>query len=224
MLKNKILILLFVFFQAAYVLKAETTGEWAKVEMDINLPKKFYFNLTGQARFLNNSFDLYKYLMQFTLSYKLHKRVMVGVGYRPEWRIENNGSFYYRGRLLADIKLNYPVKRFKLKDRLRFQRKTRSYIKNDWALIPIYHIRNKFELNYDIPKNKITPSVSFEAFFPLNGFINTAMDEYRIDANIKFPINKKNSLKTGLMYDHELYTNSLSLIVFKVSYTFKWKI
>ena len=223
--KRKILITLVLIFPVFSFLKAQTTGEWLKAELDINLPKKFSFAVAGQARILNNSLNLYKYLIDLDLEYKLHKRIRVDIGYRPEWRIEKNGYFYYRDKLFTGITINYSVKkRFKFKDRFRYERKTMSYIKNDWSLIPINHLRNKFEFSYNVPKSKITPSVSFEAFFPLNSFINTTMDEYRIAANIKFPLNKKNSLKTGIMYDRELYTNTLSLIIFRVSYAFKMKL
>jgi hypothetical protein len=222
---RKLLLIILTLFQAVNTLRSQvTTGEWLAAGVEFNLPKKFTFGIDGQARFFNNSYNLYKYQVQLDLGYELHKMVDLGFSYRSEWRLEGNGSFYYRDKMFAELKLNYPVGRFKLKDRLRFQRKTRTYIRKEWQTIPLYHIRNKFELSYNIPKNKITPSLAFETFFPLNSFINTVMDEYRVTASIKYPFNKKNSIKAGIMYARELYTGNGQLVIFRLAYTFKKKV
>ena len=61
------------------------------MELSLNLPRKFNFNVSGEARILNNYRNLYKYLTQFDLEYELNKRVDLGVSYRSEWRKEKNG-------------------------------------------------------------------------------------------------------------------------------------
>ena len=224
MLKKHLLLILLSTIVSIQCISAQTTGEWLGAELELNLPRKFTFNVSGEARILNNQINLYKYLTQFDLGYELHKRVDLGVSYRSEWRKEKNGYYYYRDKMFAEVKLNYPVNRFKLKDRIRYQRRTKSYINNDWALIPMHHIRNKFEVSYNIPKNKITPLASFELFFPMNSFNNTVVDEYRIAVDIKYPLSKKQAIKTGILYSRELYFDTLYAILFRFTYTFKMKL
>ncbi len=224
MLRRYSLIVIVITFFSIGSLSAQTTGEWIGAELSLNLPHKFSFDVSGQARILNNYLNLYKYQAQFDLGYELHKRVDVGVSYRSEWRVEKDGYFYYRDKMFAEVKFNYPVNRFKFKDRIRYQRRRKTYINDDWDLIPIQRLRNKIELSYNIRKNKITPLVSFELFFPLNSFITPVVDEYRIAVDIKYPISKKQSIKTGILYSRELYFDTLYAILFRFTYTFKMKI
>lgn len=221
--RYSLILIIFSFFGIGS-LTAQTTGEWIGAELSLNLPHKLSFDISGQARIFNNFLNLYKYQAQFDLGYELHKRVDIGVGYRSEWRVENDGYYYYRDKIFANLKFNYPINRFKLKDRIRYQRRTKTYINNDWDLIPIQRLRNKVELSYNIRKNKITPLVSFELFFPLNSFITPVVDEYRIAFDIKYPVSKKQSIKTGILYTRELYFNTLYAVLFRFTYTFKMKV
>ena len=99
-----------------------------------------------------------------------------------------------------------------------FQRITKTYINSDFDIVPSVHFRNKFELSYNIPKNPITPSVSFEAFSPLNGYAPEAFDELRIKTEIQFPLKNKQSITGGIMYVHEQFETQISGIMFLFSY------
>ncbi len=202
----------------------QVSGEWFRVKLDFNLPHKFSFNVSGETRILNNDINLYKNLLQFQLAYKLNKHFDIAASYRFAWRKEKNRYFYSRNKIFADINFDYPVKRFKFKDRLRYQRMTKDYINSEWDKIPSHHIRNKFEVTYNIKNNKITPGLFTELFFPIQDFRQRLIDEYRIGAELKFPTAKKQSLTIGVMYDRELYLNTFSAILFRFRYNFKFKI
>ena len=206
--------------------KAQTTssGEWLGVKLDFNLPKKFTFNVLGETRILNNQINVYKNLIQFKLEYKLNKHFDIAASYRFAWRKEENSYFYSRNKIFADLNFDYPVKRFKFKDRLRYQRMTKDYINSEWDKIPSHHIRNKFEVSYNIKNNKITPGLFAELFFPIQDFRQRVLDEYRIGAELKYPTTKKQSLTVGLMYARELYLNTFSVLLIRFRYNFKFKI
>ena len=195
------------------------TGEWLGAEIEFDLPKKFSLETSVEARALNtDGIFVYKYFTQLGLNYKVNKRFDLAFKYRFTWRLEENLHFYYRNKMMLDLKFDYPVQRFKFDYRARFQRITKTYINSDFDVIPTVHFRNKFELSYDIPKNPITPGASFEFFLPLNGYKQKTIDEFRIAAEVKYPLKKKQSITGGIMYVHEQFETQLSGIIFLLSY------
>ena len=119
---------------------------------------------------------------------------------------------------MFDLKFDYPIQRFKFYYRARFHRITKTYINSDFDVVPTVHFRNKLELSYNIPKNPITPGVSLEVFMPLNGYMPKTFDEYRIAAEIKYPLKKKQSITGGIMYVHEKFEMQISAIIFLLAY------
>jgi hypothetical protein len=220
----KYLILLLFIFSGIKSQAQQTTGEWLGVKLELDLPRKFTFSISGDARILNNQINLYKYLTQFELAYKINKHFDFAASYRMAWRKELNSYFYYRDKIFIELNVDYSFNRFKFKDRIRYQRMTKTYINSDWDLLPAHHIRNKFAINYNIKNNKMTPGLYFELFFPVQDFRQRVMDEYRIGAEIKYPTAKKQSFTIGIMYDRELYLNTFSAVLFKFRYNFKIKI
>ncbi len=198
---------------------AQETGEWLGAEVEFDLPKKFSLEASAEARALNTgTVRFYKYLTQFGLNYKISKRFDVGFKYRLEWRLEEDMHHYYRNRMMFDFKFDYPIERFKFDYRARFQRITRTFIDNEFDLIPSYHFRNKFRLSYNVPNNPITPRVSLELFYPLNGYKYHRFEEYRVAAEARYPLTKKQSITGGIMYANERTEFRLSGIIFLLSY------
>lgn len=220
----KYLILLLFICNGFKTYGQQTTGEWLSLKLDVNLPRKFSFSVSGSGRILNNQINLYKYLIQYELGYKINKHFDIATSYRMAWRKEGNRYFYYRDKIFVELNVDYPVKRFKFKDRIRYQRMTKTYINSDWDLLPAHHIRNKFEVNYNIKHNKMTPALFCELFFPIQDFRQRLMDEYRVGVEIKYPTTKKQSFTLGIMYDRELYLNTFSAVLLRFKYNFKIKI
>ncbi len=220
----KYLILLLFIFSGVKIHGQQTTGEWLGVKLNLNLPRKFSFSVLADSRILNNQINVYKLLTQYELGYKINKNFDLAVIYRMAWRKEENSYFYYRDKVIAEFNVDYPLKRFKFEDRIRYQRMTKTYINSDWDLLPSHHIRNKFSVNYNIKNNKMTPALFFELFFPVQDFRQRLVDEYRIGAEIKYPTAKKQSFSAGIMYDRELYLNTFSVLLFRFRYSFKIKI
>ena len=127
-------------------------------------------------------------------------------------------KYYYRNRLIADLKFDYPAGRFSFDYRARFQRISKTYINSEFDRIPTMHFRNKLELSYDIPKNPIEPAIFFEAFSPLNGYKPGPFDEFRMGAKVKYPLKNKQSITGGIMYIHEQFETQLSGIIFVLGY------
>ncbi len=217
----KLLRFLFVIaiFASCLCSSAQESGEWLGAEVEFDLPRKFSIEANVEGRALNTGrIQFYKYLTQFGLNYKISKRFDVGIKYRLEWRLEENMHYYYRNRMMFDFKFDYPIERFGIDYRARFQRITKTYINSEFDLVPSCHLRNKFQLSYNVPNNPITPRVSLELFSPLNAYKYLTFDEYRITAEVRYPLKKNQSITGGIMYVNEQFEVRLSGIIFLLSY------
>ncbi|MEA1898894.1 MAG: DUF2490 domain-containing protein [Bacteroidota bacterium] len=218
-----ILLLLFLLLSSFKGI-SQLSGEWLSAGIKLDLPKKFSFGVSGEARILNNSWNLYKYFSEFELGYKINKRFDISVKYRVAWRKEENMHFYFRSKFFADIKFDYPVERFKIENRFRYTRRKRTYITEANDFDPDNHIRNKFKVSYNIRKSPVTPIIFCELFFPLSSNSYNTIDQYRLAAEAKFPLHNKQSLKAGIMYMHEQVEIQGSVIIFRLSYNFSFKL
>jgi hypothetical protein len=210
----------FLFLFLAAWVYPQHTGEWLGAEVEFDLPKKFTLETSIEARALNTgSVQVYKYFAQFGLNYKIHKRFDVAFKYRLTWRLEENMHYYYRNKMMLDLKSDYPIGRFQLDYRARFQRLTKTYINSEFDPVPRLHFRNKLELSYNIPKTPIEPRIYGEVFLPLYAYKISHIDEYRAGAKVKFPIKKKHSVTGGVMYVQEK-SEMLAGIIFMLSYKY----
>jgi hypothetical protein len=199
--------------------RAQVTGEWIGAEVEFDLPKKFTLETSLEGRALNiDGLQPVKYLAQVGLNYKVNKRFDLSFKYRFAWRLEDDMHFYYRNKMIFDLRFDYPVERFKFNYRARFHRITKTYIDSRYDPIPTMHFRNKFALSYNVPRNPVEPSVFMEAFIPLNGYQQGPFDELRFGTKVRYPLNKKHSISGGIMYIHEHFETQASGIIFQLSY------
>jgi len=210
----------FTFVLYGISTRAQTYGEWFGSSINFELPQKFTFKITGQGRIRNHSDGLYKYLAQYETGYKISKRFDAAFIYRTAWRKEEEGNFHYRDKMFAELNFDYPVSRFKIENRLRYQRGTKTYINSKKDLIPKHYIRDRFELKYDIKNCKITPFVFCELFFPLYHRSSNTIDEYRLGWEIRYKVNENQSFKTGMDYHNDRTVFPLSTILFRFTYSF----
>ncbi len=218
-------LLVFVFLGLlSPLVRGQETGEWVTAGVNFNLPKKFSFKVVNGERFINTGLGMVKFLFQFEGGYKISKHFDVALIYRTAWRIENDGAFHYRDKLMADFSADQSLGRFGFSNRLRYQRRTRSYGSDEWTHIPLQHIRDKVTVDYDIKKSKFTPAVYCEVFFPLYPFKTRTVDEIRLGADVKYKFNKHNAVKGGVMMQNGVVGLPISTVWFKVGYTYYLKL
>ncbi len=221
---RKTFFLFFLIGILAGPLRAQSTGEWIGAGLNLDLPKGFSFKVTNSERFLNTGLGLYKYLFQFEAGYHINKYFDAALIYRTAWRIEKDDAYHYRDKLMAELHADLGAGRFKFENRLRYQRRTKTYIKNDYDLIPLHHIRDKITVKYNIRKSKFTPDLFFEAFFPLNSFATKTVDEYRVGADLRYKFSKKHAVKGGIMMQNGVVGFPIEALWFRFSYTYTIKI
>ncbi len=198
---------------------SQSTGEWISAEVEFDLPKKFTVEASLEARALNpGRIRPYKYFFQGGLNYKVSKFMDLSLKYRTAWRQEEDLHYYFRNKMMFDLKFDRSVDRFKFNYRSRFQRMVKTYINSEFDPIPARHWRNKLEVSYNVRGNPIEPSVFTEAFVPLNGYGDGPVDEFRIGADVKYPLAKKQTISGGLMYVREKFETDGSGIIFQLAY------
>lgn len=198
---------------------AQVTGQWLSAEAEFDLPKKFTFETSYEARTFNTGgLHLQKHFIQTGLNYKINKHFDLSLKYRFVWRLEENMHYYYRDKIILDIKFDYPLKRFHFDYRARSQRVTKTYIDSEFDRIPAMHFRNKFEFSYDVRKNPIEPALYFELFSPLNKYRQGAIDQIRTGVDVKYPMAKRHRISGGLMYMYKRFDPRLSGLIFRLAY------
>ncbi len=204
--------------------RAQSSGEWVTAGISFNLPKKFSFKVVNGERFVNTGIGLVKYLFQFEGGYKISKHFDVALIYRTAWRIENDGNFHYRDKLMAELSADQSLGRFGFTNRLRYQRRTKSYVTDAWDEVPLQHMRDKITVDYNIKKCKLTPAIYTELFFPLYPFKTRTLDEVRLGADLKYKFNKHHAVKGGVMMQNGVVGLPIQTVWIKMGYTYYIKL
>jgi hypothetical protein len=206
---NSILLLLLSSFS---VLAQENDFQtWHSFSVNKKVVKKLNVRLKSGLRLRENSSLYSKQFFDFKIQVKYNSRLSFSSGYRyaknwdTEFRISNNHRFY--------LDLNYKNKIIK---RLSYT------IRNRWqnqGNISDYNItlRQKFLLNYNIRKTKITPNIATEYFLKLDEGIT----KIRSTIGMTFPVTKKIDIDLAYRIQQEFYVNNReTLFIFegKLSY------
>ena len=166
--------------------------------------KKLKLELSPEFRF-NNNFFLDKYFIEAGLEYKLLSFLSLGAGYRfiANTRQEKETEYLQRYTLNGTFKKKW--NRFTPSFRIRYANYSDEDDYNEL-------LRYKANLEYNIPKSKIAPFVSTEAFQSING-----SDFYKIrySIGIDYKLFKKNYLTVSYKLDYYLneYKNNHILCI-----------
>jgi hypothetical protein len=202
-------------------LYSQGIGGWYSAAVKFDLPKDFTFDVNLEARTsYNYIFSLDQYFPEFDLGYKINKRLDVSASYRFSQTKEDNSCFYTRNKYYFNVSFDIPVQNFSLKNRARIQLQSRQYIEDEENKILSKYFRDKIELNYDLNNTPIDPFISIEVFYPLNKFEINTVDEFRLAGGIDFPLNKKQDMSVGLMFNKERFPRPESAIILLVGYKF----
>ena len=198
---------------------------WYNAAIKLNLPHKFSSEIQFESRTsFQNPVNLNQYFPQIELGYKINKRFDVSAAYRFSRTKEDNGYFYNRNKFYFNFFTDYPIKRFTLKNRFRYQLQTKQYIDNKFDKIPDKKFRDKIEVSYNIKKTPLEPSLSFEMFYPLNYYKINNIDEYRIEGSLSFPLAKKHDMEIGILYIKERFPIPEKSYILTLAYSFSAKL
>jgi hypothetical protein len=195
-IKNSIFLLLFCSISA--FAQENDFQTWYAVSLNKKIIKKTNLTVKTGLRLRENSSLYAKQFTDVKIKRKYNKRISYAVGYRyiNRWDIALNIS--NQNRFYADVYYkNKFSKRFSYAVRNRWQTQGDLY---GYKMT----LRQKFSLNYNIRKTKLSPSIATEYFLTLEDGIN----KLRSTIAFGYPLAKKLDFELAYRIQHEFYVNN----------------
>lgn len=222
MIKKVLYVVALMLFTLPAFSQDNKLGLWYNADAEIKLMRNLKAGLAGSLRTDHNGSDVESFYLEGGLNYKLNKHFSTGAFYRVIEKKEDDGNFYFRHRLYAEVKGKMPVSRFTLTARYRFQEQTKTYIKDPVDDDPGFYNRFKFEIDYNIPKVPLTPAVYAEFLgetFASNGIL---IEKRRTGASLSYSISKKQDVSVEYIYLTSKVTNPRYFNVISLNYSVKF--
>jgi hypothetical protein len=154
------------------------------------------------------------------LQYKFSDYVSVEGSYRLSNKNEGDAGYFYRHKLFIDTKFSVPAGRFDFSGRLRLQRTSETYIRDDDDLNSDYIGRFKLKARYDIPHLPVKPFVYYEGFMPLERGAGIQKTRFSAGADIK--LTNKTGLEAGYIFQKSCDSSDPSNNILSLSMKFKF--
>jgi len=194
--QNSILLLLFCSLSA--FAQENDFQTWYSVSLNKKIIKKTNLSIKTGLRLRENSSLYAKQFTDVKIKRKYNKRISYAIGYRyiNKWNIALNIS--NQNRFYADVNYkNKLSKRFAYAVRNRWQTQGSLY---GYKMT----LRQKFALDYNIRKTKLSPSIATEYFLTLEDGIN----KLRSTIALGYPLNKKLDFELAYRIQQEFYVNN----------------
>lgn len=196
MKKYKLMLILCAFFLSSLITIAQDVDNKFEsrtaIKLTYNPIKKLKLSLSPELRFDEN-ISLDEYLVEAGASYKLSKMFILGANYRfiANPRETKETEYYSRFAFYAMMKKKYGD----FSPSLRFGYS--NYSDDDEEMDN--YLRYKASIKYDIPKNKITPLISVEAFHNLS---TKELYKMRYAVGADYKLFKKNYIGIRYKFDY----------------------
>jgi len=165
---------------------------WTEFHASTKIGKeRIRLHLAPEVRF-NENFTIDKYIIEAGIRYELHDFIMLGAGYRFIGNKLETKSTDYLHRFAFSVTFEKGIKRFEPEFRIRYT----NYSDDD---LEENYLRYKAALQYDIPKCKIMPFISAQAFH-------------------KLAANRIEKMRYGLGAEYKLRENNYIGVFYKLDY------
>jgi hypothetical protein len=207
-------------------------GLWTSADAEYSLvPKRLSLDVGGEFRLKDDFKTIDKIKGVAGLDYKFNKYLKAGIGYELIYN-SHNTKYEYQNRGLAYLNGSFEIGRLDFSIREQFQATRVNGLSSSSSRInPKMHLRSKLKVGYDIPKSKLEPYVSAEAYYFLNANseYDTKWTKFRYSAGIDYQLNKHNEFdfffKYIRVYDKDSDDESDDYdpgCILGISYTFKF--
>mgnify|MGYP001299640355 FL=1 len=210
---RRILISIFLIFPLFFLSAQENDLQsWHSFSLKNKINKTTDINLKVGARFRENSSLLDKNFLEVRLKKELNKRTSISTGYRNTFNYDTEFVLVKQNRFYFDL-----IYKNKLTKRLSYS------IRNRWQnQVSIYQsvrtFRQKFSLEYNIRKTKLTPYCAVEYFSNSFDHIN----KLRSTISLSYPISKDIDVDFAYRMQNEFWVNNpQTIFIFetKISYS-----
>lgn len=206
--------IIFLYFFVCSAIFASAQNEDARLWLSFQGEKKISAKFRACAKVsvrtenYSNSWD--KFLVEPSVEYRISKSFKVFANYRYSHVVNNDDHFWFPNhRFIGGFRYDYEWKRLEF----RFQNKYQYGVNKDFArydaLETKNHLRDRFQILYNIKNCKVNPYVFAEVYTVLDTEHNLQyrFDTYRYQLGASYKLSEDLSVKAFLMYEHE-YKNS----------------
>ncbi len=222
--KNILLLLVLLFITIGFTQAQINDFElWTGVKLSKKINDKLSISFEEEFRFNENATSIKKFHSDIGVSYKLHSKIKLGVYYRFIQKQKINHNYSSRHRYYINLTISENIQRLKISIRNRFQTKYTDLYSDDMGMVPNNYLREKLAFEYNIRKNPVTPYISGEIYYQLNGINSHQFNKYRITAGVKRKINNNSSI--GLYYRQQNQfnvENPAHSYILGISYSYKF--
>ena len=151
---SKIRFILFLFCPFLLIAQEQDFQQWSKIGLSYDFNKDISVSFDQAFRFRENASLADVTYSNLSLKYDLIKKWSVAIGYRyvTDFDLSQNTSISHR--IYTDINYSKKYKRWRIKNRFRYQ-----YQEENFAL------RDKIFLKYNIRRTPLEPFTTFELFY-----------------------------------------------------------
>lgn len=153
-------------------------------------------------------------VFQLSGEYKITKKMSLEAGYRYTTSFENDNQ-----RLFASFIFDYKIKKFTLSSRTRYQFSTPYFNTTYWNEFkePNQYLRQKFTVDYNIPKSKASLYFSPEFFIKMEDReFKYHRTRYQLGGDYKLKLG--NSVGVSLMYEDRLNPTKTDRFIITTKY------
>lgn len=208
-----LIMICFGFFTIQAMAQNEQYGTWLSIggEKKIN---KWELSAETELRTIYYLRLVDRWSIGVSADYDLLKQLKLSLGYQLMNSLDYDKdyvkSYFIRNRVNASAtgKLKWGDFSFSLRERLQFtvkeDRLQTDGTYDDYKINPAWVWRNRLLVEYNIPKCKITPSLSAETFYDLNNPDGNAVENVRYMLSFDYKLNKKNHVELYGVVNSEL--------------------
>lgn len=218
--KWSIAIFLFLLPLAAFG-QDKDFGIWYGISAEHKLTEKVVVDLSTNIRTFNNAAKIEEAFLEGGIAYSFSKRLAIAGSYRLSKNIENNNSYYYQHKMFLDFKGNVPLGDFSFSGRLRFQTRTKTYIKDENDKYPDYTGRIKLKAVYKTPAFPVNPYVYVESFCPMFSDKTRTIEKNRFGAGLEFKIAKHHSIEAEYIFQRDYLPHLSDMNIISINYNIK---
>jgi hypothetical protein len=197
-------------------------GIWYGVSAEHKLNKKLELDFSGTIRTFNDASKIDEAFIEGGLVYSLNKHLGIGASYRLTKSIEEDNSYYFRHKIMFDLKGNLPAGNVSISGRLRFQTGYKTFITEDKDLHPYYTGRIKLKAAYKTPNFPVDPYVYIESFCPMFSDKTRTIEKNRYSAGAELSIAKHHSVEIEYIFQRDYLPHISDISIISVNYNIKF--
>ena len=197
-------------------------GIWYGVSAEHKLTRKLEIDLSTNIRTFSKAAKIEQVFLEGGLAYELNKHLAIAGSYRLTKNIEHNNSYYFRHKVMLDIKGTMPAGDFSFSCRLRFQTAIKTYIRDENDKYPNYTGRVKLKAIYKTPTFPVNPYVYVESFSPMFSDKTRTIEKNRYAAGAELRILKQHSVEVEYIFQRDYLPHISDINIISINYNFKF--